>query len=673
MSEVGAGGGGLHEPDLPLDEGVGSDRVRSAAFHQLPWYAIAYEGPEHRVVALNAQILRVLGGFDPLGLRAADVLVGTEGQGIIEIYDRAYAGEQALLTRMRLAVATPHGHQEEIVLDFEVSPFRDRHGDIVGILGVGRDVTAAVRREEADAAAAAELGRRYRRATDVVAEVQRALLPARLPVLPSVELAAGYVVADAEQAAGGDWFDVLPRPDGSVAAVVGDVVGHGVAASAVMAQLRAVALERLHAGADPTEVVTALDRFTQVVPAARSATVCVLVLDPRTGTFDHCSAGHPPPLVVDVGGGSRFLDPSGAPPLHDPVRDAAERTARRDTLGPGELVLLYTDGIVERPGVPATAGTVELAQVAAAAAADRLMPVFTLPSAVDRTTAQTLERLTRVTGSGDDITLLALQPTAPLADLHLRRHLTRAGLPALRAELRAWLGGGRVAAQAVDQLDEIVGELCENVVEHAYGHTRRDGHGGGGGAPRGDGGGPVGLDARLDELGTITLCVSDEGRWRPPPAPAVGRGLGLAIVEDLAEDVRIDPSPHGTRVTVGFRPWTFPHSGDPRPARVVPELFDVYTAHHADRSVLTVRGPVDAANVPELDAELALAVVPGAPPLTVDLAQVTVLSSAALHVVRHRLAQARSAGVDAHVVSGPGTVAHHVLALVGLDTRTGPA
>ncbi len=134
-------------------------------------------------------------------------------------------------------------------------------------------------------------------------------------------------------------------------------------------------------------------------------------------------------------------------------------------------MLLYTDGIVERPGVPATTGTVELSQTAAAAAADDLMPVFTLPSAVDRVTAQTLERLTRATGSVDDITLLAIQPTDVLPDLHVHTQLNRAGIPAVRAQLRGWLGTDRAAEHAVNQLDEILGELLENVVEHAYGDS----------------------------------------------------------------------------------------------------------------------------------------------------------------------------------------------------------
>ncbi|WP_165865688.1 SpoIIE family protein phosphatase [Vallicoccus soli] len=656
----------IEDVDFGDDEAVWGDRRwRAAALRQLPLYLQVFRGPQHVNVGETEAVVALYGGQHGVGQRIAHYLTGAEGQGLIEMLDRVYAGERLVARAVRFGVVTPGGSQREVFSDIEFLPLRDASGAIAGTIAFGTDVTDAVRAEREQAAAAAELSRRYRRATDVIEEVQRALLPARLPVLPAVEVAASYVVGGAEQAAGGDWFDVLPRPGGSVAAVVGDVVGHGVAASAVMSQLRAVALERLHAGAGPGEVVRTLDRFVEVVPEGRSATICVLDLQPDARSFTWCAAGHPPPLVVDLDGSSRFLDPSGAPPLGHHTGYAAGHTAGRTvqtgTLGPEELVLLYTDGIVERPGVPATAGTVELARAAATAAADRFMPVFTLPSAADRVTTQTLERLTRLTGSTDDITLLALQPTAPLSDLHLEASSTQADVPQLRSGLRRWLGTERAAPLALQQLDQIVTELCENVIEHAYNDRVEDGAAG-----------QVLLDAALDELGWLTLRVADRGRWRLRAGPCPGRGLGLAIVEDLSDRVEVDPSPAGTTVTVRFRPWKSPHSAQAQRPRAVEELFDVYTEHRTDRSILTVRGPVDAENVLELDAELALSVTSGAPPLTVDLEHVTLLSSAALHAVLRRLDQARLAGVDVHLASSPGTVAQQVLALIGLDTHLPP-
>ncbi|PRY47487.1 serine phosphatase RsbU (regulator of sigma subunit) [Geodermatophilus tzadiensis] len=635
----------MQESELPVEAGVGSDRVRSAALHQLPWYAIVYEGPEHRVVALNAEFLRVLGGFDPIGMRAADFLVGIAGQGVIEIFDRAYAGERAMLDRIRLAVVTPHGHEEEIVLDFEVGPFRDRHGEVVGVLGVGRDITAAVRREEADTAAAAELSRRYRRATDVIDEVQRALLPGRLPVLPALDVAAGYAIGGAEQAAGGDWFDVLSLDDRTVAAVVGDVVGHGVDASAVMAQLRAVALERLHAGAEVAEVVAALDRFVQVVPGGSGSTVCVLTVDLPSGALRYCLAGHPPPLLA---GGTGYLEPSGEGPLGE----AGDRRALTGRLDDGVL-LLYSDGIVERPGVPATRGVVELLRTATAAVADELLPAFSLPAAVDRATVQVLERLTRETGATDDVTLLALQRVPVLEPFRLERVVGPGDVAGVRASLRAWFRPGQVDERALSELDQILTELVENAVEHAYGGR----------------GGPVTVSADLAPSGDLTLTVSDRGPWRPPARSVQGLGIGLALVRQLSAAVSIHHE-HGTEVTVHHRPWKPSRNSVPRPPATPPGLADVYLEEHGDGNVLRVRGPIDAAMLQELESHLALGTIPGAPDLAIDLDDVTVLSSTAISALRLGLQHAGQAGVSARVRCRPGSVAQQVLTLAGIPTAT---
>src|SRR5262245_31818678 len=96
---------------------------------------------------------------------------------------------------------------------------------------------------------------------EVMLELQRALLPVGLPVLPDLSLAASYRPADLPDAAGGDWFDVVTMPGDAVALVVGDVVGHGATAAAVMGQLRAIAADRLQRGGDIDDVMSAMDSF----------------------------------------------------------------------------------------------------------------------------------------------------------------------------------------------------------------------------------------------------------------------------------------------------------------------------------------------------------------------------------------------------------------------------
>lgn len=117
-----------------------------------------------------------------------------------------------------------------------------------------------VRERHAAQAQVAEARPRYERARDVIDALQREFLPARLPVLPGLEVAAAYLLAEADAAAGGDWFDALPLPDGRVALMTGDVVGHGVTASAAMGQLRVVLRERLAATGEILATLDALNR-----------------------------------------------------------------------------------------------------------------------------------------------------------------------------------------------------------------------------------------------------------------------------------------------------------------------------------------------------------------------------------------------------------------------------
>ena len=204
------------------------------------------------------------------------------------------------------------------------------------------------------------------RGRGIVAVLQEALLPTALPVLPRARIAARYLVAGQEQAAGGDWFDAIPLADGSVALIVGDVVGHGVAASAAMGQLRAVLAELLAAEADLGHVLERADAFAARTPALRAATLALAVLDPAAGTLRYTTCGHPPPLVIGIDGAARYLEGTGTGPLGTGSPPVLATSA----LAPGELVLLYSDGLVERPDRTIAEGMAELAVAAAGAVAE---------------------------------------------------------------------------------------------------------------------------------------------------------------------------------------------------------------------------------------------------------------------------------------------------------------
>src|SRR5262249_26291131 len=140
-------------------------------------------------------------------------------------------------------------------------------------------------------------------------------LPTALPVLPRARIAARYLVADQEQAAGGDWFDAIPLDGGRVALVVGDVVGDGGAASAAVGQPRGVLGGALAAEADLGQVLYRTDAFAARAPALRAATLTVAVLDPARGTLRYTTCGHPPPLVIAADGTARYLEGTGTGPL----------------------------------------------------------------------------------------------------------------------------------------------------------------------------------------------------------------------------------------------------------------------------------------------------------------------------------------------------------------------
>jgi serine phosphatase RsbU (regulator of sigma subunit) len=184
--------------------------------------------------------------------------------------------------------------------------------------------------------------------------------------------------------------------------VVGDVVGHGAAASAVMGQLRALLTEFLLDGDDLPVALRRLDRFASRTEGARGATVCLALLDPADGSVRYACAGHPPPLVVRPDGATRYLPAPGGVPLGVAGPDPETGTA---FLRPGDLLLAYSDGLIERAGVARPDSTAELARVAADARV-RGIPSLASADLPTRVAELIVERITR-DGYADDVTVLS--------------------------------------------------------------------------------------------------------------------------------------------------------------------------------------------------------------------------------------------------------------------------
>ena len=215
-----------------------------------------------------------------------------------------------------------------------------------GYIAASRDVTALVEAERvADEARAT--AQRERIAVDLL---QRAALPAVLPSQGALELGAHYRPAGDDRPVGGDWYDAFPLDDRTVGLVIADVAGHGQEAAAHMLQVRnifrAVASERRH----PDAVLAQVDRVLSLVALDRGpfVTCAYATLDTRTGELTWALAGHLAPIVATEDGGTVVGEVAPGPPLATWATQSYETCTA--TLGPGDAVVLYTDGLVERRG-----------------------------------------------------------------------------------------------------------------------------------------------------------------------------------------------------------------------------------------------------------------------------------------------------------------------------------
>ncbi|MGW2486870.1 SpoIIE family protein phosphatase [Streptomyces sp. NPDC001606] len=209
----------------------------------------------------------------------------------------------------------------------------------------------------ARAAAGIHRARAHTRSRTTTMALQRSLLPHTLPDQAALEIATRYLPAATRAGVGGDWFDVIPLSGARVALVVGDVVGHGIRASATMGRLRTAVRTLADVDLPADELLTHLDDLVlrlaadegSADPAAETAggigTTCLYaVYDPVSRRCTLARAGHPPPAVVTPDGAVRFLDVPAGPPLG---LGGLPFEAVETELPEGSLLALYTDGLFE--------------------------------------------------------------------------------------------------------------------------------------------------------------------------------------------------------------------------------------------------------------------------------------------------------------------------------------
>ncbi|MGW3152195.1 MULTISPECIES: PP2C family protein-serine/threonine phosphatase [Streptomyces] len=299
------------------------------------------------------------------------------------------------------------------------TPVLGPDGQVVWIIHRGEDVTSFIRsrrpREDtalSDAEAMEvelyararelrrlneELGQAHARERQVALTLQEAML--RSPHLARHrDTAVRYLPATGSLNVCGDWYEVVDLPENRYAVAVGDVVGHGLEAAAVMGMLRSALSASVLALEEPASALDVLGLYARYVEGALATTVVQAVVDTRARRITYSSAGHPPPVLLHQDGSCDLLDqatdpPLGARPEHVP-RPQADLPYT-----PGDTFVLYTDGLIERRGEDIDAGLQRLTDALARHA--RHGP--------ERLADALLAHLGVSSGARDDIALLVLR------------------------------------------------------------------------------------------------------------------------------------------------------------------------------------------------------------------------------------------------------------------------
>jgi serine phosphatase RsbU (regulator of sigma subunit) len=212
---------------------------------------------------------------------------------------------------------------------------------VIGVVGVARDVTE-------ERALRADRERLYRVEHELATTLQQAMLGRNsLEDDDRLEICAKYQPAVTQMSVGGDWYDVVAQADGAVGLIAGDVVGHGIDSATVMGQLRSALAALAVSGRGPAAALEALDEFAFTIPGARSATCVYAIVDPDHERLTYSCAGHMPPVLLAPDGAAQILDGAQDPPLAATHRGRPRRTTTVD-FRVGSMLLLYTDGLIER-------------------------------------------------------------------------------------------------------------------------------------------------------------------------------------------------------------------------------------------------------------------------------------------------------------------------------------
>lgn len=398
----------------------------------------------------------------------------------------------------------------------------------VGVFTIAGLVVAAEAFERDNATRqTAVLEEDQRREHEIALRLQRALLPSGVVSHPEVAVAARYEAGSEMLEVGGDWYETLELSGGRIGVIVGDVVGHGLEATAAMGRLRTAAAALARHTDSPARLLTHLDDFIGLPSAADMATAVYAILDPANGRLAYASAGHPPMLLLTPDGDARWLDAANSQPLYG--SEDVERQEAVVAMEPGTVLVLYSDGLVERRGEALSTGLDRLRRAAlrlrhepVSAVCDRLV--------VDMGVADERD---------DDVVVVTLRLAGGTVPRFHRVFPARSEeLHGVRSAMRAWFDEAGLPTEVRHDVLLGVGEATINAIEHAY----EDGAEG-----------TVEVSIEVVDAGWVQVSVRDFGRWRTASAPTTGRGRGTAIIEAISDEFDRHTGPGGTTVTFSTR------------------------------------------------------------------------------------------------------------------------
>jgi PAS domain S-box-containing protein len=474
--------------------------------------------PSRRVDASD-EYLRIVGrSRDELAAMAYDEVVDLlihpddreRVQQILDAADAAHEPRFGYETRL----VRPDGETVLIAVFGETVLSDD--GTVEGMRGTIQDITERRAAEEALASAAAN-AEAAAREHSIADQLQRSLLPQKGFDLDHLEVATYYRAGVEGTQVGGDWYDVIELGGGRTALVVGDVMGRGVRAAAVMGQLRAAVRAYARLDLPPADLLESLDGLVREIDEDQIVTCIYAVFDPADRMLRFANAGHLPPIVAVPGGECRTVDGEENPPLGVGPFNLRQHSIRLES---NARVVLYTDGLVERRGEDLGLGIDTLAK-----------HVGGLTGPVDGVPEELVAAMLP-DGPDDDVAILVARVDPPSADESLSRRLESVDTAVREARhlVTSYLDERGLPRSLQGDAALATSELVTNAVVH--GHP------------------PVDLRVRI-EGSDVLIEVRDRATYQPRklrPDEDEEHGRGLQIIAALSTRWGTRPTEHGKAV-----------------------------------------------------------------------------------------------------------------------------